>query len=374
MIAVAKRAARHWTQALRSSRGQATSETLVIAGIVVAIILGVSAAFRSELRQAVTTLGDRIRCGAAGAVGCDGASVSLAAPPGTNTNAYGLVSAASGGSAASAGSAAPGGSAVSAGSAASGGSAPGGSTATGTPTLPPGSGTATGTPTLPPGSGTATGTPTIPPGGVRSGGLPGVSAGLGDGVDAVINSSAVFKGNALIIARNGYHVTFGDEGKGSFCNRTKKLIVIDSKWKGNDAVIADILAHEMGHAIYDPKHDPTPKMDDPKFADWILTQVQKSLDDEGEAILKEFQIRESLVAGGQPPIPISGVKAADYEKIWQQFQKDRNREKARRAIGAIVGKYEHPSTAPEMTYEGYYASAWMDASAAQTGINLSGVR
>ena len=349
MIAVAKRAARHWTQALRSSRGQATSETLVIAGIVVAIILGVSAAFRSELRQAVTTLGDRIRCGAAGAVGCDGASVSLAAPPGSNTNAYGLVSAASGGSA------------VSGESAKSGGSAPGGSTATGTPTLPPG-------------SGTATGTPTIPPGGVRSGGLPGVSAGLGDGVDAVINSSAVFKGNALIIARNGYHVTFGDEGKGSFCNRTKKLIVIDSKWKGNDAVIADILAHEMGHAIYDPKHDPTPKMDDPKFADWILTQVQKSLDDEGEAILKEFQIRESLVAGGQPPIPISGVKAADYEKIWQQFQKDRNREKARRAIGAIVGKYEHPSTAPEMTYEGYYASAWMDASAAQTGINLSGVR
>jgi type VI secretion system secreted protein VgrG len=372
---------------------------LVIAGIVVAIILGVSVAFKSEITRAVATLTARVRCGAAGAVGCDGASVSLAAPPGTNTNAYGLVSAAPGGSAASAGSAAPGGSAASAGSAASGGSAvsggsaksggsapggstatgtptlpPGSGTATGTPTLPPGSGTATGTPTLPPGSGTATGTPTIPPGGVRSGGLPGVSAGLGDGVDAVINSSAVFKGNALIIARNGYHVTFGDEGKGSFCNRTKKLIVIDSKWKGNDAVIADILAHEMGHAIYDPKHDPTPKMDDPKFADWILTQVQKSLDDEGEAILKEFQIRESLVAGGQPPIPISGVKAADYEKIWQQFQKDRNREKARRAIGAIVGKYEHPSTAPEMTYEGYYASAWMDASAAQTGINLSGVR
>jgi hypothetical protein len=346
---------------------------LVIAGIVVAIILGVSVAFKSEITRAVATLTARVRCGAAGAVGCDGASVSLAAPPGTNTNAYGLVSAAPGGSAASAGSAAPGGSAASAGSAAPGGSAvSAGSAASGGSA--PGGSTATGTPTLPPGSGTATGTPTIPPGGVRSGGLPGVSAGLGDGVDAVINSSAVFKGNAFIIARNGYHVTFGDEGKGSFCNRTKKLIVIDSKWKGNDAVIADILAHEMGHALYDPKHDPIPKMDDPKYAEWVLTQTQKSLDDEGEATLKEFQIRESLVAAGQPPIPISGVKAADYEKIWQQFQKDHNREKARRAIGAIVGKYEHPSTAPELTYEEYYTSAWMDASAAQTGINLSGVR
>jgi type VI secretion system secreted protein VgrG len=332
----------------------------VITGLLVATIIGMMVAFRSDLSRAITSLGDKVRCAASGGEGCgSGGTVSLAAPPSAGTNNFGLVSVPPVGA------------------------APGGGTATGTPTLPPGGGTATGTPTLP-GGGTATGTPSLP--GTASGtppvggrpkvlpGLPDISTPFGPGVDDIINSTTLFKSNAFVFARNGYRVTWGEPGAGSYINRTTKLVVIDPKHKGQDAVIAGILAHEMGHAFHNPKHGDVPKIDDPNMAQWVLDQMQKSLDDEGEAILKQFQIRDAQLKEGQPPITIFGNRKADYEAIYQRFLKDRDREKARREIGELVGKYEHPSTAPGMTYADYYATQWGEAVLNKNGVNLSGVQ
>jgi hypothetical protein len=80
-------------------RGQASTEYLVVAGVAVAILLGVGVTFRSELSTGVQTLVARVQCGAAGGENCGQAAAQTAAntstgPGGTSTpagNAYGLV-------------------------------------------------------------------------------------------------------------------------------------------------------------------------------------------------------------------------------------------------------------------------------------------
>ena len=51
---------------LKEERGQTTSEYLVIAGVVVAIILAVAATFKSEIESALNTLTGQVKTGAGG--------------------------------------------------------------------------------------------------------------------------------------------------------------------------------------------------------------------------------------------------------------------------------------------------------------------
>ena len=51
---------------LKENRGQTTSEYLVIAGVVVAIILAVAMTFKTEISSALGTLLGNVKSGAAG--------------------------------------------------------------------------------------------------------------------------------------------------------------------------------------------------------------------------------------------------------------------------------------------------------------------
>ena len=51
---------------LREARGQTTSEYLVIAGVVVAIVLGVAVTFKTQISEALGTLLGNVKSGAAG--------------------------------------------------------------------------------------------------------------------------------------------------------------------------------------------------------------------------------------------------------------------------------------------------------------------
>ena len=52
---------------LKEERGQTTSEYLVIAGVVVAIIMAVAAAFKDQIADALRTLTGQVKTGAGGA-------------------------------------------------------------------------------------------------------------------------------------------------------------------------------------------------------------------------------------------------------------------------------------------------------------------
>ncbi len=45
---------------MKNEKGQTSSEYLVIAGIIVAIIIAIMAVFRTKLTEAITQLGDKI--------------------------------------------------------------------------------------------------------------------------------------------------------------------------------------------------------------------------------------------------------------------------------------------------------------------------
>lgn len=81
--------------ASRPDRGQTTGEYIVIAGVVVAILLGVALAFRGQIQTAITVLGCQVGLGAAGGSGSCGGGATTAggstpSGPGGQTNSYGL--------------------------------------------------------------------------------------------------------------------------------------------------------------------------------------------------------------------------------------------------------------------------------------------
>lgn len=49
---------------LKKQDGQTTSEYLVIAGVVVAIVIGILALFRTQIQTAISTLGGKVNTGA----------------------------------------------------------------------------------------------------------------------------------------------------------------------------------------------------------------------------------------------------------------------------------------------------------------------
>lgn len=79
----------------RSERGVASTETLVIAGLIVAIVIAISITFRKDLTTAIGGLGNRVQCAVSGGQGCGvaAAAATSAATVSAAKNSYGLVQA-----------------------------------------------------------------------------------------------------------------------------------------------------------------------------------------------------------------------------------------------------------------------------------------
>ncbi len=79
----------------RSERGASSTETLVIAGLIVAIVIAIAVTFRRDLTTAIQGLGQRVQCAVSGGQACASAATAAAKSPGTQAarNTYGLVEA-----------------------------------------------------------------------------------------------------------------------------------------------------------------------------------------------------------------------------------------------------------------------------------------
>ncbi|MFN7916984.1 MAG: hypothetical protein U0Q55_16695 [Vicinamibacterales bacterium] len=183
-------------------------------------------------------------------------------------------------------------------------------------------------------------------------------SGLGDRADKIINQSPTLRTNLEQLQKNGWTIRLGAAGKGTFADRAKKVITVDANDKGSPATLAQSLAHESGHALYqkDPYVPPAGLTRD----EYVSRNVNASLKDEGEATLMNIDVRDEIRKNGGPDIGIAGTQGREYQRIARKYPDAKDRDKARREIGTVFADTEHPSNDTTKTYKDYYSKPFAD--------------
>lgn len=185
-----------------------------------------------------------------------------------------------------------------------------------------------------------------------------VSTGLGAGVDALASQSSTLSDNLRQLQQDGWKIRYGDAGKGSYADRAAKEIVIDSNERGNTEAIVQTLAHESGHALYEPDaYVPPAGLTKQEYVD---RNTNNALKDEGEATMTNADVRKELNDAGASDIGIAGAQGDKYQEIADKYPDPADRDKARQEIGDAFADGEHPSTDPSKTYGDYYGQPYSD--------------
>jgi type VI secretion system secreted protein VgrG len=165
--------------------------------------------------------------------------------------------------------------------------------------------------------------------------------GLGKDVDVIaVKSPSMQKNVDTFVVKNRGTIKYGPVGKGSYFDKQKNLIVIDGALKGKPEASAQVLSHELGHAVDSTVIDTTSR----------AGYIDSMLRGEGDAALANLEARKEILANGGPDIGVAGARSADYEKIYTKYG---TTEKASKAIGKVFGDKEITSTTKEI-YKDYY--------------------
>lgn len=187
---------------------------------------------------------------------------------------------------------------------------------------------------------------------------PVINTGLGADIDNMIAKSDTLTNNLQTLLAQGWTISYGTAGNGTFADRNTKTIVVDPNSSGNPASVVQSLAHESGHALYTP--DPYVPPDGLTKDQYVKQNLDRSLKDEGEATLMNAQVRNEINSNGGPDVGIAGAKPDDYANIAAQNHDYADRDKARQDIGDIFADNEHTSTPPNPTYRDYYSKPYSD--------------
>lgn len=189
------------------------------------------------------------------------------------------------------------------------------------------------------------------------------SAGLGKDVDELAKKSPTLQHKLTALQDDGWTIRYGTASKGTFADRGKKEIVIDSNSKGKPMDIVQSLAHESGHAGYtvDPYVGPSGKNKD----EYVSANVTRNLKDEGEATITNLEIRAELMNAKAGDIGIAGAQGKKYEELFKKYPDPKDRDKLREEIGKVFAKGESPSVkkadgTPYGNYEEYYGQTYKD--------------
>lgn len=176
-------------------------------------------------------------------------------------------------------------------------------------------------------------------------------------VKELMVKSPTLTNNITQLTKDGWVIKFGEAGKGSFCDKERKEIVIDPN-ETDGTQITQTLAHETGHALYTT--DPYVPPQGLTREQYAAANANSDLKDEGEATLMNAQIRDEILDNGGEDIGIAGTQQSQYESIYEDYQKDGDRESARQRIGDAFADGENPSTDPSKTYRQYYEQTYLD--------------
>jgi type VI secretion system secreted protein VgrG len=186
----------------------------------------------------------------------------------------------------------------------------------------------------------------------------GPTTGLGADVDALAAKSPTMQGNLEKLAADKWTLEYGAAGKGSYCNRDTKTIVVDENEKGHPDQVLQTLSHESGHALYTPDAYVPPA--GLTRQEYVAKNVNSALKDEGEATLTNAQVRKEILDNGGSDIGVAGAQGAKYEQLAAQYPDAGDRDVARQKIGDLFADGEHPSTSPTDTYRDYYSKPYSD--------------
>ena len=170
---------------------------------------------------------------------------------------------------------------------------------------------------------------------------------IGPEAAGIVSQSPTLTKQLAALEKQGWQVEYGTAGGGTFADRTTKTITIDPNGKNDARGLVQSLAHEVGHASYDPKFDYSSSK----------TYLHGALGDEGEATLNNIAVQREIVAAGGPDIGVAGTHRKEYEAIYDAYKVTGNRAAARDAIGRIFGNGEHTSTSGQ-TYRQYYLEGY----------------
>lgn len=188
-----------------------------------------------------------------------------------------------------------------------------------------------------------------------------VHTGLGDKIDEIAAKSPTLEHNLATLQNNRWTIKYGEKGAGSFTNRTKSIITLDANKKRHILSLIASLAHESGHALYRPAA-PVLMDEHVNRQQYIDRNLDRHLQDEGEATITNLQVRAELLKAKQGDIGVSGAKPKEYIGLYKKYPEAKDRDKLRAEIGKIFAQGEHPSTAPNMTYGEFYGkpfeAAW----------------
>jgi uncharacterized protein (DUF2345 family) len=181
----------------------------------------------------------------------------------------------------------------------------------------------------------------------------------GASVDKIIDTCPAFRSSMDKFEKSGGAVEYGAPGGGSFLDvGPPKKIVIDPNDKGQPSLVAQTLAHELGHSEYTMPTVSQPTKGTTK-AEYVNKWTMEHLKDEAHAVAKNIEMKRCVMKGKGGNIGVAGAKSAEYEKIFDKYPKAEDRQKAIDEIARTFGT-ENPSTAPTKTYTEYYGQAYKD--------------
>jgi hypothetical protein len=174
----------------------------------------------------------------------------------------------------------------------------------------------------------------------------GVRATFGADAAALIAKSPSLTRDLQALQNDGWTIVTATSG-GSTCNKSTKTITIDTSTNNSPALLAQVIAHEAGHARY------TANVDTSSRAAFVRT----NLADEGAATLANIRAQREIIANGGADIGIAGNSAnhAAYNTAYDAFVAGGSEATARDAIGTIFGNGERTSNTNQ-TYTDYYGS------------------
>lgn len=173
----------------------------------------------------------------------------------------------------------------------------------------------------------------------------GIDKLLGADAAGIVAKSPSLTADLKALEADGWKIQYGPAGGGTFCDKDKKVITIDTNENGNAMALVQSLSHEAGHARYSYTPDYTSSK----------TYLEGTLGDEGQATLSNIRAQREILAAGGPDIGIAGNAANHkaYNAAYDSYVKTGDVTVARHEIGQIYGKGEHTSTTGQ-SYEDYY--------------------
>ncbi|MGV2288489.1 hypothetical protein AAHK20_07210 [Trinickia sp. YCB016] len=169
----------------------------------------------------------------------------------------------------------------------------------------------------------------------------------GDEANALVGKSPSLQADLKKLDGADWKIRYGEPGGGSYANRERQVITLDSSLKGHPEALTQTLSHEVGHATYPYQEDFSSK----------AAYLRGTMADEGAATMTNIRTQREILAHGGTDIGVAGRSHASYNAAYDQFLKDGNAAACRDAIGVAFGNEITSSTG--QTYNEYYGG-WYD--------------